>query len=230
MGDWIAVIPISMPSRLGTEMQIGYGSSLVCPAGTGGAGTNLAEVNRAHWLDVAPIGELRSMTEAAWVRAIALHMELLPISVPSVIAYGGIFGDDMAATRRIATDEVPRYAGRLWSMYTNLQPALDEQGDLVGTWSDWCPSCDQVLKLTSQGGRPIGLQLAANEAMDEESELRITIDDAIERYQPRFLEVNPEIATSYASYLFGEPNSVQTRIRAVAKAVDDVQGEPTAGS
>ncbi|MGZ8611311.1 MAG: hypothetical protein ACXWX0_03455, partial [Actinomycetota bacterium] len=86
---------------------------------------------------------------------------------------------------------------RLEQRYRRVE---DDRGHLrFGTWSDSCPSCDQVVRLASQGGGPIGLQLAANEAMDEESELRITIDDAIERYQPRFLEVNPEIATSYAS-------------------------------
>jgi hypothetical protein len=110
-----------MPSYLGTEMAIGYGQSVTCPAGTEAAGQNLRASNLAAWNAVSTETERRARTEAAWRGAIDIHMQELPAANDSVLAYGHLFLDGQAASLRVAADKVAQYPDRLWSMYTNLQ-------------------------------------------------------------------------------------------------------------
>ncbi|HEY7478095.1 MAG TPA: beta-galactosidase [Actinomycetota bacterium] len=212
-GDHVLAVPISMPSVLGSEMQIGFGQDLACPAGTEGAGLNLAGTNRERWTAVGSVADLRAWTEEAWRAAIAIHLDELPDEIPSVIAYGGIFGDSLSAAVHLAETEVPPETDRLWSMFTNLQPAVSANGTTEGPWADWCPVCDQILTGVRDVGGVVGLQLAATEGVDEADELMYAIDEAVPRYEPRFLEVNPEIAAAFEGYLLTDPDSVQERIR-----------------
>ena len=212
-GDHVLAVPISMPSVLGSEMQIGFGPGDTCPEGTDGAGNDLADTNQERWTALAPVEELRTSAEEAWQRAIDLHVEIFT-EVPSVVAYGGIFGDDLEAAQRLAETNVPEHAEVLWSMFTNLQPELGPDGSIIGPWADWCPTCDEILTAALAAGGSVGLQLAATEGVDEADELMYAIDEAVDRYELRFLEVNPEIADAFEGYLLAEPDSVQDRIRA----------------
>ena len=169
-----------MPSVLGSEMQIGFGPGETCPEGTDGAGANLADTNRERWTALAPVEELRARAEEAWQRAIDLHVETLS-EVPSVVAYGGIFGDDLEAARRLAEENVTAHPELLWSMFTNLQPELGPDGVIVGPWSSWCPVCDGILTDALAAGGSVGLQLAATEGVDEGDELMYAIDEAVDR-------------------------------------------------
>ncbi|MGZ8565956.1 MAG: beta-galactosidase [Actinomycetota bacterium] len=221
-GDHVYLVPISMPSILGSEMQIGFGPDVVCPEGTDGAGSNLAAINRERWTALGSVLDLRDRTEAAWQAAIDIHLETLPEEVPSVIAYGGIFGDDLAAARHLAETNVPAHPGQLWSMFTNLQPELAPDGGIAGPWAAWCPVCDEILTGALAAGGRVGLQLAATEGVDEEDEIVYAIDDAVDRYDLHFLEVNPEIAEAFGGYLLTDPDSVQDRIRAEPQGTDEL--------
>ncbi len=212
-GDHVYLVPIAMPSILGSEMQIGFGPDVACPEGTDGASSNLAATNRERWTALGNVLDLRAKTEAAWQAAIDIHVETLPDSVPSVIAYGRIFGDDLAAAQHLAETNVPAHPSQLWSMFTNLQPELSADGSIAGPWAAWCPVCDEILTGALAAGGRVGLQLAATKGVDEADELMYAIDDAVERYDLHFLEVNPEIAEAFEGYLLTDPDSVQHRIQ-----------------
>ena len=115
---------------------------------------------------------------------------------------------------------MPAHPGQLWSMFTNLQPELSADGSIAGPWAAWCPVCDEILTGALAAGGRVGLQLAATEGVDEEDEIVYAIDDAVERYDLHFLEVNPEIAEAFEGYLLTDPDSVQDRIRAEPQGTD----------
>ena len=210
-GDHIYLIPVSMPSYLGTEMVIGYGASTTCPAGTDGAGENLRSVNLARWDAISTETERRTRTEQAWRDAIDIHMRELPTQNDSVIAYGHLFSDGQAAALRIAADKVGQYPDRLWSMYTNLQPSVGSGGTL-GPWSDFCPACHQVILQAIQAGGTIGFQTAAGAILDTAAKYRSAVDGALSTYPLAFLETGPESVDRYEAYLLTDADAVQDRI------------------
>ena len=208
-GDHVYLIPVSMPSFIGSEMVIGYGTSSICPAGTDGAGQNLHDVNLARWNAVSTQTERRTKTEQAWYAAIDIHMRELPTENDSVIGYGHLFNDGQAAALRLASDQVARYPDRLWSVYTNLQPSVRGDGSF-GPWAEWCPVCDGVIRRAIERGGVIGFQPAAT--IDTSAKFHAAIDDALATYPMAYLETGPEQIDRYEGYLLTDPASVQDRL------------------
>jgi len=217
--DHIYLVPISMPTLLGSEMQIGFGrTQTTCPAGTEGEGLSLSEVNADLWHALGTDAELRTWTEAAWRRAIAIHLQVLPENVASVIAYGALFGDAQAAALDIAGTEIGPNRARLWSMYTNLQPKITS-GQISGVWKDWCPRCHDVIMAALGDGGSAGFQVASTENTDTHVEFATAVDDAIPRYAMRFLETSLGTVERELDYLLTGPDPVQSRLAAIAGQV-----------
>lgn len=214
-GDHIFLVPISMPSYLGTEMVIGYGPSVTCPAGTEAAGENLRTRNLASWNTVSTETQRRALTEQAWRDAIDIHMQELPVANDSLLAYGHLFLDGQAASLRIAADKVAQYPDRLWSVYTNLQPSVRADGTL-GPWQEFCPACHQTLLTAIQAGGTVGLHTADGSILSTATKFRTAVDDALATYPIAFLEVSHELVDDHETYLVGDPPSVQDRIAQIA--------------
>jgi len=210
-GDHIYLIPISMPSYLGTEMVIGYGANATCPAGTEEAGQNLRATNLAAWEAVSTEAERRARTEQAWRDAIDIHMTELPEQNDSVIAYGHLFLDGHAAALRIAADKVAQYPNRLWSMYTNLQPLVRPDGTL-GPWREWCPVCHQTILAAIQAGGTVGFQTADDAILGTAAKYRAAVEDGLASYPIAFLETSHDQVDVYEGYLLTDPEPVQDRI------------------
>ncbi len=155
-GDHIYLIPVSMPTYLGTEMVIGYGASVTCPGRDRGRRPEPQNLESRSVERGVDGGGAAARTEQAWRDAIDIHMTELPVQNDSVIAYGHLFLDGQAAALRLATEKVAQYPNRLWSMYTNLQPLVRPDGTL-GPWREWCPICHQTILAAIQGGWDRGL-------------------------------------------------------------------------
>jgi Bacterial Ig domain/Bacterial Ig-like domain (group 3)/Beta-galactosidase len=207
--DHVYLIPISMPSFLGTEMVIGYGSNTTCPAGTDGAGESLRTTNVARWNSVSTVDQRRSWTEQAWRQAIDIHMAELPAGTNSLLAYGHVFEDGQAAALRIATDKVAGYPERLWSTYTNLQPAIHADGTF-GPWREWCPACHNVIEAAIAAGGAVGLHTAAT--ADTWPRYQAAVEDGLATYPAAFLETQPDLIDRFVSYLLTDTPSVQDRL------------------
>jgi hypothetical protein len=214
--DHVYLVPVSMPTVLGTEMTLGYGANVRCPAGTAAPGVDLAATNRARWETVSTEPQRRRWVEAAWRRAIEIHMRQLPPETNSVIAYGAVFGDGHAASLRIATEEVARHSPRLWSMYTNLQPLVRADGSL-GPWRSWCRGCHRVISAAIANGGRVGFQAAAAAVNDTLERFRITVEDALTTYGMRFLETGSRRMDRYESYLLTGSDPLQDRIARAAQ-------------
>ena len=214
-GDHIFLVPISMPSYLGTEMVIGYGQSVTCPGGTEAAGQNLRSSNLTAWNTVSTEGQRRALTEQAWRDAIDIHMQELPAANDSLLAYGHLFLDGQAGALRIAADKVAQYPDRLWSVYTNLQPLVRADSTL-GPWREFCPACHQTLLTAIEAGGTVGLHTADDSILSTATKFRTAVDDALTTYPLAFLEVSHELVDVHDSYLVGDPPSVQDRIAQVA--------------
>ena len=225
--DHVQLVPISMPTVLGTEMVIGYGGNITCPDGKGGAGLNLSATNRAAWDAVSTETGRRAEVETAWRRAIGIHMTVLPSDVRSVIAYGAVFGDAQAAALRIASSEIAGRGDRLWSMYTNLQPQVRSDGTL-GPWRDWCGRCHEVLTAAIASGGEVGFQSVAGGANDTLQEFSSAANDALATYGMRFLETQPPNVDKYKDYLLVGPDSLQERIREANQPPPDPHATSTA--
>jgi hypothetical protein len=221
--DHVYLVPVSMPSVLGSEMTIGYGSNEPCPPGTSGAGATLAATNRAAWDAVSSEAQRRRWIEAAWRRAIAIHMQQLPEATSSLIAYGALFGDGQAASLRIARNHVERYRPRLWSMYTNLQPSVRADGSL-GPWSERCRPCHRVILTAIRHGGFVGFQAAGAAVNDTTRNFRSAIEDALTRYEPSFLETGSQRVDRFELYLLTGDRALQARI---ARAADPCLGSTT---
>ena len=216
--DHVYVVPISMPAILGSEMQIGNGASVTCPAGTDGAGQNLAGVNSAAWNTVGTTTQRRAWVAQAWRDAIDVHMDELPTDVRSIIAWGGIFADGHAAALDLAQTEIGPHRARLWSMFTNLQP-LSSGNQITGVWKDWCPACHDVIMAALGAGGTVGFQVAGTDRMDTGAEFHAAVDDALARYTPRFIEGSAAAIDREAAYLLTDPDPVQDRLAAIAAQV-----------
>ena len=235
-GDHVFLVPVAMPSILGTEMVAGYGANVVCPSGRPGEGLNLQDTNRAAWDAVSTQTERRAWVEAAWRDAIGIHMQELPADTGSVIAFGTIFNDQHAASLRVAQLDVAAHPSRLWSMYTNLQPLVRSDGTF-GPWRSWCPRCHDVLVAARASGGAVGFQTAAGAANNTIEKFRTAADDALATYDMRFLETQPINVDRYGEYLLTGADPLQRRMQDAllprgtdtAVACDDTAvGVPTA--
>ena len=216
--DHVYLVPISMPTLLGSEMTIGFGATVTCPSGTDGAGMQLWNTNAGRWHALGTNAQLQSWTEGAWRDAIAIHMQELPAQVHSLLTYGGVFGDAQAAALDLARTQIGPNRDRLWSMYTNLQP-LVTNGSITGVWKDWCPACHDVIMAALSAGGQVGFQIANTSNVDAHAEMVTAVDDAITRYTPRFLETSRERLDAETSYLITGTDSVQDRLAANAAKV-----------
>ncbi len=214
-GDHVFVVPVSMPSFQGTEMNWGYGpATAVCPPGTDGAGADLSATNKAAWDAINTEAQRRTLSKQAWKDAIDIHMAELPAGVDSSIAYGALFADGQAGAIDIAQDKVADYPTRLWSLYTNLQPEVLTDGSL-GTYRQWCQKCHEVMMEVSGLKGLLGYQTASVNINDTAAKFHAATEDGLATYGMRFLETQPGNVSDYYSYLLTEPNHVQGRIRAV---------------
>jgi len=211
--DHVAIVPVAMPTVLGSEMTISYGPPGPCPEGTAAAGLDLRAVNRAAWDTVASEPERRLALEEAWRVAIDIHLRTLPEPTDVAIAYGHLFDDGQAASLRIAREVVAAEPGRLWSMYTNLQAKLRPDGSL-GPWSEVCPRCHEVLTAAADAGGGVGFQLASTRVNDSLDELTVAIDAALEAYPVGFVEAQPAAIDTFGAFLLEGPTSVRSRILA----------------
>jgi len=223
-GSWskyVEFVPIAMPTMLGSEMQIGYGTGTYTGVYKGVDGTyNRAAVNRAEWDAFAPTGTTsaekqlsgRSALEQAWRAAIALHMNRLT-SVPSALAYGALLGDQYAAAQRLAATEISPARDRLWSMTTNLQPKVRADGSL-GPWSEWNPQAAQTIVIALQHGGIIGFQSPGSGIIDTPAKVQAMVDDGIDNYNMRFLETASETIDAYDGILISNAGSAQARLQA----------------
>jgi len=214
-GSHVFLIPVSMPSILGTEMVYGYGPNVRCPAGTDAAGLDLASSNRAAWDRISTETDRRAWAAAAWTRAIDIHMRELPVGVRSVIAYGSVFGDGQAASMRIAQEQVPQYTGRLWGMYTNLQPEVAGDGSL-SPWRDACVRCDGVIRQTVASGGRIGFQVAGGAVNDPMERFRYAVRDALANYPTMFIETSPVRIDQHEDFLLTGADPVQLQLAQLA--------------
>jgi fibronectin type 3 domain-containing protein len=222
-GSWapyVEFVPIAMPTMLGSEMQIGYGSGTYTGVYKGVSGTyNRATVNRAEWDAHAPSGSTsnekqqanRDALEQAWHTAIDLHMNRL--SVPSALAYGALLGDVYAAAQRIAASEISPARDNLWSMTTNLQPKVRADGTL-GPWSEWNPQAAQTIRIALQNGGIIGFQSPGSGIIDTPAKVQAMVDDGIDNYNMRFLETASETIDAYDGILISNAGSAQARLQA----------------
>jgi hypothetical protein len=209
--DHVALVPVAMPTLLGSEMTIAYGPPGLCPAGTAAAGLDLRTANRAAWDAVAPEPERRASLEGAWREAIEIHRSSLPPPTASVVAYGHLFDDGQAAALRIATDVVAEDPPSVWSMYTNLQSKVRPDGTL-GPWAEVCPRCDEVLDAAADAGGGMGFQLATTSANDSLQKVSLAVDAALDAYPVGFIEGQPAAIDTYGPYLLEGPDAVQARI------------------
>jgi fibronectin type 3 domain-containing protein len=218
-GDHVEFVPISMPTVLGSEMQVGYGTGTYTGVYKGKSGTfNRANENRAEWDAHAPAGATdkqqanRNAIEAAWHTAIDLQTRQLS-SVPSGIAYGALLGDQYAAAQRIAATEVNPGRTGLWSMTTNLQPKVRADGTL-GPWSEWNPQAAQTIRIALQNGGVVGFQSPGSGIIDTAAKVQAMVDDGIDNYNMRFLETASETIDSYDGILISNAGSAQARLQA----------------
>ncbi|MDX6591717.1 MAG: hypothetical protein QOJ13_913 [Gaiellales bacterium] len=218
--DQVEFVPIAMPTMLGTEMQIGYGSGSYTGVYKGLQGTyNRATVNRAEWDAHAPSGATtaekqqanRNAIEAAWHAAIDLQTTTLS-SVPSAVAYGALLGDQYAAAQRIAGSEVSPGRTQLWSMTTNLQPKERADGTL-GPWSEWSPPAALTIRIALQNGGIVGFQSPGAGIIDSSAKVQAMVDDGIDNYNMRFLETASETIDAYDPILISNPGSAQARLQ-----------------
>ena len=219
--DHVEFVPIAMPSVLSSEMQTGYGSGTYTGVYNGVQGTyNRATVNQTAWDNVARSGSTpadqqqsnRNDVEAAWDNAIDIQETHLTV-VPSAIAYGQLFGDQYAAAQRIAATKVPQWGDNLWSMVTNLQPKINNDGSL-SPWSQLYPQAAQTINIALQNGGVVGFQTAGYGTINTAAEMQEVINDGITNYNMRFLETTPEAMDAFPDLLLNGPNNAQDQLRA----------------
>ena len=217
--DHVEFVPIAMPTVLGTEMQVGYGSGTYTGVYKGVNGTyDRAATNQAEWLSHATSGSTsadklqsnRNDIESAWHTAIQVQLSNLT-TVPSAIAYGPLFNDAYAAAQRLAASEAGAHGNRLWSMTTNLQPAVNADGSL-GPYSQWSAPAAQTMQVALRNGGIVGFQTAGNGILNTAAKMREVISDGISNYNMRFLETSPEAVDAFPDPLLTNGDSAQNQL------------------
>jgi fibronectin type 3 domain-containing protein len=217
--DHVEFVPIAMPTVLGTEMQVGYGSGTYTGYYKGVYGTyDRAATNQTEWLAHASSGTTnadklqsnRNDIESAWHNAIQLQLSNLKV-VPSAIAYGPLFNDAYASAQRLAASESAAHGDRLWSMTTNLQPKVNADGSL-GPYSQWSAPAAQTMQIALQSGAVIGFQTAGNGIINTAAKMREVINDGISNYNMRFLETSPEAVDAFPDLLLTNSDSAQNQL------------------
>jgi Beta-galactosidase len=219
--DYVEAVPISMPTDVGTEMWITLGPKLASQDSYTGVykgefGTySRTAVNQAEWYanavgstDTERLTWLQMQLAAAWMDAVDAHMQLLT-AVPSVIAYGGLLGDNQVAAQRIATVDVARYPTRLWSMTTNLEVRIAADGS-VRSWASVYPKAAAAIQDALNNGGIVGFQSDA--AVTTCQQLAYAIDEGLNTYNMRFFEQPSSV--SCPTQLYSGTGNLQDRMAA----------------
>ena len=114
--DYVEVVPVAMPTEVGSEMPLAFGKGTYTGAYGGRTGTwDVHDTNQAEWYSAASgstnaerLAWLQDSIGQAWKDAVSAQEAVLT-SVPSSVAYGGVLGDGMATARWIASNDVPQY-------------------------------------------------------------------------------------------------------------------------
>jgi hypothetical protein len=224
LASHVFMIPVSMATGFGSEMveNFGQGTWGGTYHGAYNAAWNRNAVNQAVWMNLAPSGtttteKLKAMQDAdtrAWLASIDAQESILQSSgITSSIAYGFAFNSFDTATT-VESTEVPKYKGRLMTMFTNLQPKINSDGTL-GPWGAWCPACDALMKSAIADGGPVGFQDAAG-AMNTKAKVEYATGNAITTYHPRFIETVGSVISPNYDYFFTNTNNVQDQLDSIA--------------
>jgi hypothetical protein len=224
LADHVFMIPVAMATAFGSEMVENFGQGTWAGTYNGQfkSAWDRRAVNTAVWLDLAPGGSttaeklaaLQRADTQAWLNSIDAQEAILqPTGIMSSVAYGFAF-NSFAPAQAVEAAEVPKYKGRLMTMFTNLQPKVNGNGTL-GPWGSWCPACDALMKSAIADGGPVGFQTAVA-MMNTKAKVEYATDSAIATYHPRFIEtVGCVINTDYDYFFRSDPN-VQLRLDALA--------------
>ena len=212
--DYVHFVPVAMPTELGSEMSMGYGTVGDTFTGQYKGVTqtyNVVDENTNEWLNGAWIGggsrtkeQNQASLEQAWKDAILAHMQVLT-NVPSAIAYGGLFGDNHAAAMRIVdfAYTTNAFQERLWSMTTNLRP----------NWTTALSTARQTIVKALKAGSPIGFQSAGTGVIANCTDVANTIAEG-RKYRMRFLEVSPGVYAIFRTCAApNNPAGVQDSLR-----------------
>ncbi|HYW29518.1 MAG TPA: hypothetical protein VE824_06905 [Gaiellales bacterium] len=224
LADHVYMIPVAMATSFGSEMVTNFGQGTWAGTynGTYSSSWNRNPVNQAAWLKVAPSGSttaekldaMRRADTQAWLASIDAQESILqPTGIMSSVAYGFAFNSFETATTVEAT-EVPKYGGRLLTMFTNLQPKVNADGSL-GPWGAWCPGCDALVKAAIADGGPVGFQTAVS-MMKTPARIETATNAAITAYHPRFVETVGCVVGADYGYFFTARDNVQARLAAWA--------------
>ena len=222
------MIPVSMATGFGSEMVENFGQGTWAGTYNGdyNAAWNRNAVNQAVWMNLAPSGT--TTTEKLKGDARRRHACLACIDrrpesldppnrtgITSSVAYGYAFNGFNTATT-VESTEVPKYKGRLMTMFTNLQPKINSNGTL-GPWGAWCPPCDALTKSAIADGGPVGFQDAAG-AMNTKAKIEYATNNAITTYHPRFIETVGSVINTDYDYFFTNTNNVQYQLYSILRA------------
>ena len=224
LADHVYMIPVAMATSFGSEMVTNFGQGTWAGTynGTYSGSWNRNAINQAAWLKAAPSGSttaekldaMRKADTQAWLASIDAQESILqPTGIMSSVAYGFAFNSFDTATTVEAT-EVPKYGGRLMTMFTNLQPKVYADGSL-GPWGAWCPGCDALMKAAIADGGPVGFQTAAS-MMKTPARIETATNAAIATYHPRFIETVGCVVDADYGYFFTSSDNVQVRLAALA--------------
>jgi len=220
LADYVYFVSVSMPTEVGSEMPLGFGQGTYTGTYNGSYGAwNVHDANQAEWFSHAQgstssdkLSWLQAQIGQAWKNAVDVHMQRLT-AIPSAVAYGGLLGDGMTAARWIASNDVPAYPTRLWSMTTNLQPNVRSDGSL-GPYSEWSSAFSGAVKLALQNGGVVGFQAAGPKILTDCNRMAYSLDDGMQNYGMRFYEAAPSQISTCSSLLLSGGNNLQSRLAA----------------
>jgi hypothetical protein len=224
LADHVYMIPVAMATSFGSEMVTNFGQGTWAGTynGTYSASWNRNAINQAVWLKAAPGGSttaekldaMRKADTQAWISSIDAQESILqPTGIMSSVAYGFAFNSFQTATA-VESAEVPKYRGRLMTMFTNLQPKVYPNGSL-GPWGAWCPGCDALMKAAIADGGPVGFQTAVS-MMRTPARIETATDAALATYHPRFVETVGCVVGADYGYFFTSSDNVQLRLASLA--------------
>jgi hypothetical protein len=227
LADHVYMIPVAMATSFGSEMVTNFGQGTWAGTynGTYSRSWNRNAINQAAWLKAAPSGSttaekldaMRKADTQAWLASIDAQESILqPTGIMSSVAYGFAFNSFQTATA-VEAAAVPKYRGRLLTMFTNLQPKVNANGSL-GPWGAWCPGCDALVKAAIADGGPVGFQTAVS-MMKTPARIETATNAAIAAYHPRFIETVGCVVSADYGYFFTSSDNVQVRLAALAGGV-----------
>jgi hypothetical protein len=124
---------------------------------------------------------------------------------------------------RIAQEKVAQYGGRLWGMYTNLQPEVAADGSL-SPWRVACARCDAVIRQTVASGGSVGFQVAGGPVNDPIERFRYAVNDAVASYPTMFIETSPDRIDTHQDFLLTGADPIQSQLALRANPSTSTEG------